>query len=180
MHIRCIKARQNHTITIMITDAMIKSLGTTSGCLLVALVFCGSAQFAHGCTVCTAFPQKTIADYLVQSSCTVLAREDPQQPFHYRAVEVLSGRLADPQIDLFLDSTTRRVLATAAEKRVILCRDPDGQWHALGIADSDMIAVTRFIVAHAPDWQTDQGAQRRGEYFASLLDHPSSAIHELA
>jgi disulfide oxidoreductase YuzD len=62
---------------------------------------------AEACMVCIPFPQNTVADDLLSATVIVLARENPKKPFSYVAVEVLKGDLDAPQIELFLDSTTR-------------------------------------------------------------------------
>ena len=60
--------------------------------------------------ICIPVPEKTDADYLIESDTVVLAREDQARPFFYEAVEVLKGADDGAPIDLFLDSTTRGIV----------------------------------------------------------------------
>ena len=79
-------------------------------------------QTAHACQVCIPFPTKTLADRLLEADALVLAREDPQRPFHYVAVETLKGEPGDAHIDAFLPSANRRVLAQFPQRHMLLAR----------------------------------------------------------
>ena len=82
-------------------------------CLAAAVMSC-LAMFgdrAEACMVCIPFPQSTVADHLLSAKVVALARENPEKPFSFSAVEVLKGELSTPEIELFLNSATRRRLA---------------------------------------------------------------------
>jgi hypothetical protein len=153
-----------------------------SGLLGLALLLGLLLQAANACQVCIPFPTKTLADRLLEADALVMAREDPERPFHYVSVETLKGDPGDEPIDAFLPSKNRRVLARHPERRMLLARaKPGGGWAALGIADADYERVVRRIVRHAGAWrpmETDN-RQRLAE-FAPLLGHADSRLHETA
>jgi ABC-type nickel/cobalt efflux system permease component RcnA len=126
-------------------------------------------------------PQKTAADFLIESRNVVFAREDPGEPFSYRAVEVLKG---DPEIrgiDLFVNSTTRRLLGANKSHVAVLCRvDEDSPWRSLGVADEGYQHVVRGILTSASQWGGKGGAERRGEFFLPLFGHQNRLLFELA
>ncbi len=107
----------------------------------------GAGESGHAGPVRTAYPEKSAADYLIESPTVVLAREDPQQPFSYTSVEVLKSSGDGIDIELLVDSVTRRRLAANEELVVVLAQDGKfGLWRNLGIADTDYLAVVRRIV----------------------------------
>jgi len=146
--------------------------------LLVGLL----VQAANACQVCIPMPVETLADRLLEADALVLAREDPQRPFHYAAREVLKGDPGDVPIDAFLPSVDRRVLAQFPQRHMLLARaKPGGSWSALGIADGDYERVVRRVLEHADTWipgETDN-RQRLAE-FVPLLGHADTRLHETA
>jgi len=132
-----------------------------------AAVFLLVAGPALACQVCLPYPKESLADRLLAAGAVVLAREDPDRPFHYAAVEVLKGEPSAP-IDLFVDSTTRRLLRGNADRSVLLA-EKDG-WRRLATVDPDLLAVVRDVL---------RGVERPA-YFAKLLGHPDAAIRDLA
>jgi hypothetical protein len=139
-------------------------------------------QTANACQVCIPFPTKTLADRLLGADALVLAREDPERPFHYVAVETLKGDPGDAPIDAFLPSNARRVLAQFPQRHMLLARArPDSDWSALGIADADYERVVRRILQHAGSWRPMETAnQQRLAEFVPLLGHADSRLHETA
>ena len=91
--------------------------------LLAAITVSGLVGSAHACSICVAYPQQSAADVLIDSPCVVLAREDPDQPFSYAPIEVLRASDDVGQIDLLLDSQTRRILSSDPGRVVVLARD---------------------------------------------------------
>jgi hypothetical protein len=146
--------------------------------LLTALL----VQVASACQVCIPMPVKTLADRLLQADALVLAREDPQRPFHYAVVETLKGDPGEAAIDAFLPSVDRRILAQFPQRHMLLARArPGGGWSALGIADGDYERVVRRVLEHADTWtpgETDN-RQRLAE-FVPLLGHTDTRLHETA
>ena len=86
--------------------------------LVLALLAGFLVQAANACQVCIPFPTKTLADRLLEADALVMAREDPERPFHYVAVETLKGDPGDEPIDAFLPSKNRRMLARHPERRL--------------------------------------------------------------
>jgi len=140
------------------------------------------AQAAHACQVCIPMPVKTLADRLLEADALVMAREDPERPFHYVAVETLKGDPGEAPIDAFLPSAERRVLAQFPQRHMLLARTkPDGGWSALGIADGHYERVVRRVLEHADTWRPGETANRqRLAEFVPLLGHADSRLHETA
>jgi hypothetical protein len=144
---------------------------------VVAIVTSGT-ETAQACQVCFPFPKKSIVDHLFECESVVLAREDPQRPFHYRAIEVLKGAAPQAPIDLFLDSGNRRILRFHPDRSVVLARAGSGTWRRLAMADATLLPVVRDVLKRAPDWQRPGTA--RFDYFAKLFGHDHPVIRDLA
>jgi hypothetical protein len=163
--------------------------------MAVAGLIVASIEPLHACMICIPVPEKTVADYLIESDIAVLAREDQARPFFYEPVEILKGAgdgaPIEPveilkgiddgaPIDLFMDSATRRRLASAPARAVVLVHGGAGRgWRSLGYADADYEEVIRHIIDHAAGWQTADHPDRL-EYFAGLLGHDNQILAELA
>ena len=148
----------------------------------LAFLVCLLLRTADACQVCIPMPVKTLADRLLEADALVLAREDPERPFHYVMVEVLKGEPGNTPIDAFLPSMDRRILARYPQRHMLLARArPDGNWSALGIADAGYEAFVRRILAHAGSWKPMErdNLQRLAE-FAPLLGHADIRLHEAA
>ncbi len=148
--------------------------------IFVGLLLFASVGPVKACLVCIPYPQMTAADYLIASDSVVLAREDPERPYHFALVAVLAGDPVDKPIDLFLDSLTRRRLAADSTLSVVLA-EQDGKWRPLGLATEDFETVVRQILRLAPQWRTAApDSPQRLEFFADLLGHDDRQIHQLA
>jgi hypothetical protein len=118
------------------------------------------------------------ADYLLDSKTVLLAREDPGRPFHYKSVEVLKGPAPAGAIDLFLDSTTRRILSTHPDYSIVLVSDDDNEWRRIGTADDLFNPLLRTILESAPAWE--KTPEQRTAYFGAFLDHNNPQLRALA
>ncbi|MDX1560351.1 MAG: hypothetical protein R3193_15695 [Marinobacter sp.] len=169
------------------------------GALLITCLtlFAGRAQ---ACMVCLPFPEATVADHLLNAQVVVLARENPRKPFSYLAVEVLKGDLTEPEIDLFLDTGTRRLLAANPDRSVVLAlnsaKSPSargfwaqgtsasepsaGSWRSLNYASPRYEALVRDILAQAARWRESVGRETRATYFFPYLADTERSIRELA
>jgi hypothetical protein len=150
--------------------------------LLLATAFgiAGSSP-ASACQICIPFPKKSTADYLIEADALVLAREDPERPFHYASIETLKGDPGDEKIDLFVDSTTRRVLTAHPEWSIVLARSTAGEkksWKRIGMADDDLGPIVRDILAASAIWE--KAPEIRIAYFAKRLGHGNSLVRTLA
>ncbi len=144
----------------------------TVGLLLVAVP-------ATACPICMPLPRQTVADRLIGADVVAFGREDPSQPFSYAVTRVLKGQVADPHVELFADSTTRRQLVADEQRRVLLVKSEVG-WQNLGVADEDYQQIVQRIVVFAPEWLGVNGPQKRLEYFVTLWNHENRAVFELA
>lgn len=140
------------------------------------------ADEANACQICVPLPQRTLADRLIDSDAVVLAREDPNRPFRYMAIDKLKGSPGREEIDTFLNSSVRRLLKVHPERSMILTRDPqEGNWSAAGIADAEFLKVVRRIISYSDSWRpVETNNLQRLAIFAQLLGHPDSRLHELA
>ncbi|MHC4225113.1 MAG: hypothetical protein ACYSX0_20005 [Planctomycetota bacterium] len=146
--------------------------------LATGAIVLGAAETAHACQICYPFPKKSIVDHLTECDSVVLAREDPQRPFHFRAIELLKGIAPKEPIDLFLDSVTRRILKFHPDRSVLLAKAGQGAWRRLALVDATLMPVVRDILKRAPNWQLPNTA--RFEYFARLFGHDHPQIRDLA
>jgi hypothetical protein len=136
---------------------------------------------AGACTLCVGFPEKSAADFLIESDSVALAREDPRKPFSLAPVEFLKGKNDGTEIDLFLDSVTRRALASDTSRTVVVVQPKRGSpWRRVAVANSEYKAVVRRIILFAPEWQGESGRLRRAQFFAQLFGHEDPAIYDLA
>lgn len=145
------------------------------------LVIPALAPAALACQICVPFPKKSAADYLIEADAVVLAREDPDRPFHFRAIEVLRGRPGEELIDLFLDSSTRRQLAHFPSRSVVLVRrtaDGKASWKRIATVDGETEAVVRTVLESASAWQEDP--RQRVAFFADRLGHADRQLRDLA
>ncbi len=146
----------------------------------MALAMAGSLP-APACQICIPFPKKSAADYLIEAETVVLAREDAERPFYFATVATLKGDPGDEKIDLFLDSTTRRVLATYPQHSIVLARLTDGEkkmWRRIGTADKDMGPVVKDILAASAVWEKEP--EQRITFFARRLGHDNPQVSTLA
>lgn len=137
---------------------------------------------SRACQLCTPYPQATTADLLIAADAVVLAREDPDRPFHLTAIQVLKGDPGDHAIDLFLDSATRRVLNVKSERSLVLTFNQADcgaiTWRRVGVADDDFGPVVRQILEAEKGWKSDPAS--RYEFFAGWLGHPNAQLWKLA
>ena len=151
--------------------------------LFTAIVI-GGVAFLSGntlaCAVCLSYPEKTAADHLLAADCVILARQAPGDPFTYAPVECLRGVWKGDDIDLLVNSQTRRRLQSEPARKVVLLRDSQGEWLSLGIASPEFEALTRRILLFAEKWKGEQGQRKRWEFFLPMFGHQDAAIGRLA
>jgi len=143
---------------------------------LVLIIALGAAPPAKACRICFPIPKKSIADRLIECESAVLAREDPERPFHYRATELLKGARPNTPLGLFVDSGTRRDLRLRSDCAVLLTKNQKGAWQRVTLVDTALLPIIRDVLKLAPGWR---GAARY-EYFSRLFGHEHPVIRELA
>ena len=141
------------------------------------------------CMVCIPFPEGTAIDDLLEADVIVLARENPDKPFSYIAIETLQGELENPAIDLFVNSGTRRRLSINPELTMVLVRKRNprtsqpgerDQWQALGYASDAYETIVRHTLQNSASWQSPGGQQDRYEFFMRYLASPEREARQLA
>lgn len=137
---------------------------------------------ASACQICVPLPIQTMTDRLLDSDAVVLAREDPQRPYHYAALNTLKGDPSTVAIDLFMNTRVRRYLTADPTSAMLLARDPrGGEWRMLGITHGDFERVVRRILSFEGEWipkETDNLERLRE--MAPLLGNKDTRLHELA
>lgn len=145
----------------------------------VVLLFSGEVSLA--CQICIPLPQRSAADHLIESEQVVLAREDPERPFYFVTVEVLKGSPGPEQIDLFLDTSTRRQLSMYPGHSVLLVKGSgatDSSWRRIGLMDEAFGPVVKETLLRAPAWK--ENPADRNAFFAKRLGDTDPQIRTLA
>ncbi|MGB1129843.1 MAG: hypothetical protein ACPG4K_07320 [Haloferula sp.] len=135
----------------------------------------------HACTICLPYPVDSLADHILSSKALCLAREDPDRPFILKPVRHLISDEDAPEIDLFLDSSTRRKLMLAPDKSVLcgLFDSTDGpEWRRLAIHHDEVAPVVKTIINQAEHWRSNPA--ERSAYFATYLGHDHPTLSDLA
>ena len=91
------------------------------------------------------------------------------------------GQYDGTEIDLLVDSKTRRILRADPDRWVILVQDTrGGPWRSLGIVSKPYVSVARRIVLLLSDSGRRATAQERWEFFLPLFGHRDARIQQLA
>ncbi len=145
------------------------------------LLLTAMAARVSGCAVCIGFPERTTADYLIEADCVVLACQRNDNRFQYAPRETLKGRFDGSDINLLVDSATRRVLQSDSHLHVVLVQNkPGGEWRSLGIAREEYLKVVRRILMFSASWNGSDGNMERIRFFLPLFGHKDRRIRELA
>ena len=153
----------------------------TVGLLLPAVSSVLLPVQSFACLLCIGFPEQTDTDFLMDGHCVILARSSDENPFTYTPRKVLKGTFDGAEINLLVDSMTRRILAANPEKAVVLAQQKaGGEWRNLGIVSSVYLSVVRRILVLGETWRGEDGAQRRWEFFVPLFGHDDPSIRQLA
>ena len=145
--------------------------------LLAGLLLLIPALSPRACQICVPFPKTSVADILLTGNTVVLAREDPDRPFHFKAIETLKGESDHGEIDLFLNSPIRRTLEMNPEQSVVLVKQTVDQktiWHNVGIADKKYKSFVHDILKAGQTWKEQKRA--RILFFSQHLGSSHSAI----
>jgi len=136
----------------------------------------GAGQPLEACRICLPLPKESIADLLIESESAVLAREDPERPFHFVPVEILKGKPPKERIGLLLDSVTRRLLKAYPHRSVLLAKA--GTWQRVAAVDKTVRPVIDEILERSATWTHSEDA--RFEYFSKLFAHEHPVLRTLA
>ena len=136
---------------------------------------------ASACLVCVPYPEQTATDRLLKADTVVLARENPDKPFSYAAVRVLKGALPPAEINLFVDSATRRRLDSNPDQFMVLTFERSAShWGSAGYATTAYRELVENILSRAHRWEGPQGARDRAHFFIPYIGHDDTAIQRLA
>jgi len=139
---------------------------------------------AQACTICIPVPQKTVADYLVESDTVVLARENPEKLWSYHIAEVIQGAGTEQPIEHLVSSTFRRLLALYPQNGVVFALNSSKKpstWVSLGYADEEYNFFIRDILHNTANWQNSvESDENRMAFFAPYLGHANRKLHQLA
>ncbi|MEM7144003.1 MAG: hypothetical protein AAF591_02640 [Verrucomicrobiota bacterium] len=136
---------------------------------------------ATACQICLPIPRNSAADHLLDADAIVLARENPERPFSLKTVEVLAGNPPPEEIDLFVDSATRRLLSLDANRKVVCIYStklPDTPWKRVAITNEQIEPVLREILKQPASWKNNP--QARAAFFAKYLGHEDPQLNTLA
>ena len=135
----------------------------------------------QACTICIPYPERTLADRLLEKDEIILAREIEHSPYLFTPVEVIRGPAVSEPIKLFCDSSTRRKLQYHPDSAVVVARDGStGEWQTITFADRAYQPFIRAIVQHGAEWGERPGALQRLHFFSKLLSSEHPQIQEQA
>ena len=133
------------------------------------------------CQICLPIPLKSLADKIIEAAYVSLARENPNKPFSLISVEDLKGVPAQPEIDLFLDSSTRRLLDVYPDRKIICTRlsdAPEESWQRIGTLSPELEPIVLETLKQSANWEKDPS--QRLKYFSQLFGHADTQIRTLA
>jgi len=150
---------------------------------LTALILFAFTIPAMACQICSPFPEKSAADRLLSAKVAVFARENPDKLFSLRVTEVLKGTPPSKDIDLFVNSGTRRILTNDPQRKLLCVYDPDDKenpWRRIGMTDSEGLyePLVRKILKLAPEWK--EKPESRPAFFGPYLGHENPQLRQLA
>ena len=148
-------------------------------CFFVAFIF--PLPQTQACTICVPFPEKTLADRLLEFDEIIFAREVENSPYLFAPVATLKGAGPEKPIKVFCDSSTRRKLQFIPGSVVVLVRQKSAEdWRVITFADNSYQPFIRAIVEQGGDWSKGSGNQARLHYFSELLTSEHPLIQEQA
>ena len=148
--------------------------------LMILLLWACFASTAGACQICFPYPKTTLADRLLQSKTVVLSREKTDDPYSFYTVEVLRGEIDGKDINVFIDTTARRMLKQNSEDVVVFRRNEGPDWLYTTYADIEYQKFIRAIIKQSAGWQDSSGVLERINFFAERLNHNHRLISEQA
>lgn len=130
------------------------------------------------CAFHTDLPEKSVADWLVDGIEVVLARPAADNPYAFHITEVIHSAGSPPEVDLLVSSDLRRKLQAHPEDEVLLANDGYG-WTILSYVNPVFRPIMREVLARAPGWTDDYGAERLA-IFAALQDSADLELRQMA
>jgi len=147
------------------------------GCLAAAYLHSPDVQ---ACQICVPYPEKTLADRLLEHDEIIFAREVSDTPFVFYQIEVIRGYGVTEPFKMFCDSNTRRKLKAIPDSAVVLVRKQSGDWRPMIFADAGFLSFIRTLVSTSTDWHDYSSNQERLRFFSKLLNSEDPKIHQQA
>lgn len=135
---------------------------------------------AHACQICVPYPEKTLADRLLEQDEIIFAREVPDTPYVFYQTEVIKGSGVTEPFKMFCNSTTRRKLRTLPDSAVVLVRKQNDSWRLITFADAGFLSFIRTLVSISGGWPGLSSNQERLHFFSKLFNSEDPQIHEQA
>ncbi len=143
-------------------------------------MFAAATTTTLACAFHSYMPDETVVDKMLASEHIVLARQDPDNPFRYVAIEAIRGSTAQVDLPQLVDSVTRRRLAANPSDTVLFAREGSyGPWQRLAYLDASYRGVVDTVATRLEDWQYG-GDEERYQLSADLLDHRNPDLKLLA
>lgn len=153
---------------------------TTAFVATVALLGARAAP-SRGCALCIGFPEKTATDHILDADLVVLARPSNESPYVYARGERLKGMDPGGEINLLVDTRTRRLMSAVPRRHAVLVLSERSEgWRSLGVASDDYLAILRRIAFVGADWEGAEGAEQRWRFFLPLFGHDDPSVRQLA
>lgn len=154
------------------------------GCYLFLTWLCAALLHplsARACAICVPYPERTLADRLLENDEILFAREVEDSPYIFSPIETLRGAEASTPIKLFCDSATRRKLQYIPDSAVVLARKSSAdEWRMITFVDSVQQPFIRALVEHGGAWGDTPDYGERVHYFSTLLTSEHPQIREQA
>ena len=141
----------------------------------VLLVMLLSWCSAMGCQICLPYPKVSLLDRINIAKSLVLAREDPDQLYNLSSIQVLRDSSEVPELDLYLPSSSRRMLAVYPE-RSLLCGWSEDGWQNLAVHTSEMKKVLPRLLVNT--WGEDR--TQRARFFVEYLSSEDLQLQRMA
>ncbi len=135
----------------------------------------------QACTICVPYPERTLADRLLEYNEIIFAREVENSPYVFEQAELIRGTGISAPVKIFCDSSTRRKLQFIPDSVVVLARTSVAdKWRMITFADRAYQPFIKAIVEQGSDWADSQGKRVRLHYFSKHLTSEHRLIQEQA
>lgn len=163
----------------MNTSPRWQSVFALLACFLFALFH--SVPKLQACMICVPYPERTLADKLLDYDEIIFAREVKDSPYVFSLIENVRGAGVSEPFKVFCDSSTRSKLQVYPDSAVVLARlTRQDKWEVITFADSTFQSFIKAIVQHSSDWSGPSGKPHRIRYFSMFLANEHQHIQELA
>lgn len=146
--------------------------------IAAALVAAVVVADAAACQICLPMPAGSLADRILAAEHLVLAREAPEAPFTLAPVRRLHGGGSLPEMDLFLDASTRGSLSRDGGLAILCDWSAGHGWRRTEVHDPVLAPVVATILASREKWR--DAPDDRPADLSGFLTHADPRLRELA